>query len=295
MLSRFKGMGVAMVTPFDTRGDIDFASLQQLINYLIKHEADYLVLLGTTGEASTLSLAERYEVLDCAVETAAERIPIVAGFGGNNTQKIIRDLSGYHFKGIDGILSVNPSYNRPNQEGIYNHFRAIAESCPVPILIYNVPSRTSSNIKATTTIRIAQNLPNIVGIKEASGDMAQVMQIINHKDRSDFLVLSGDDLLTLPLMALGCDGVISVVGNALPRPFGKMVHAALEGDFETARHLHYAVSDIIHLLFADGNPAGIKAALHLLGLCENQLRLPLVSVQAALYEDLRKALEKLRF
>lgn len=285
-------MGVAMVTPFDEQGNIDFASLEQLIQYVIRHDTDYLVMLGTTGETSTLSLSERYEVLDFAVRIAAGNVPIVAGFGGNNTQQIIRDLNGYHFNGIDSVLSVNPSYSRPNQEGIFSHFQAIAAHCPVPMLIYNVPSRTGSNIKASTTIRIAQEIPNIVGIKEASGDMSQVMQIVKHKNRPDFLVLSGDDLLTLPMLALGCDGVISVIGNALPRQFGTMVHASLNGDFDTARQWHYAVSDIIHLLFADGNPAGIKAALHILGLCQNKLRLPLIPVQDLLYKNLKIAIEK---
>ena len=282
-----------MVTPFTAKGEVDFKSLEKLIQHLIRHDADYLVMLGTTGETSTLSLAERYEVLDAAVQIVGGRLPIVAGFGGNNTQKIIRDLNGYHFKGIDGILSVNPSYNRPNQEGIFHHFRAIAECCPLPMLIYNVPARTASNIKAATTIRIAQEIPKVVGIKEASGDLTQVMQIIKYKDRPDFLVLSGDDLITLPLLALGCDGVISVVGNALPQQFGAMVRAALDGDFDTARQQHYAVSDIIQLLFADGNPAGIKAVLNILELCENRLRLPLVPVQDFLYKDLQKALQKI--
>lgn len=293
MTNRFKGMGVAMVTPFDEKNNIDFQALERLLHYVSQHNADYVVMLGTTGESATLSIKERFEILDFTVQTLAGNLPIVAGFGGNDTRQVINNLTSYHFNGIDAVLSVNPSYNRPNQEGIFRHYQSLAENCPVPMLIYNVPSRTGSNIKANTTIRIAQEIPNIIGIKEASGDMAQVMHLIKHKDRNDFLVLSGDDLLTLPMLALGCDGVISVIGNVLPHEFGEMVHHALNGDLETARHGHYLLSDIIQLLFADGSPAGIKAALSIRAMCKNTLRLPLVPMQDLLFFELKKALEKL--
>jgi 4-hydroxy-tetrahydrodipicolinate synthase len=294
MTNQFRGMGVALVTPFDDAGNIDFAALERLLQHVISHDSDYVVLLGTTGESATLSMKERFDILDFAVQTIAGNVPIVAGFGGNDTRQLIRNIESYHFKGIDAILSVNPSYNRPNQEGIFKHYQAVAAHSPVPILIYNVPSRTASNIKASTAIRIAQEIPNIIGIKEASGDMAQVMHLVKHKNRPDFLVLSGDDLLTLPMLALGCDGVISVIGNALPHEFGEMVHTALNGDYETARNWHYLVSDIIQLLFADGSPAGIKAALSILGICKNTLRLPLVPMQDLLHKELKTALEKLK-
>lgn len=294
MTNQFKGMGVAMVTPFDEHNNIDFVALERLIQHVISHDTDYLVMLGTTGESATLSMKERYEILDFTVAAVAGNVPIVAGFGGNDTRQLIRNIEGYHFKGIDAILSVNPNYNRPNQAGIFEHYRTIAANSPVPILLYNVPSRTSSNMEVCTTIRIAQEIPNIIGIKEASGDMAQISNLIKYKDRPDFLVLSGDDLLTLPMLALGCDGVISVIGNALPHEFGKMVHSALNSDYETARYWHYVVLDIIQLLFADGNPTGIKAALNILGICQNRLRLPLLPMQDLLYNDLKIALEKMK-
>lgn len=292
MNSKFKGIGVAVVTPFDKQGVVDYDSLAGLINHNIENNIDYIVMLGTTGEASTLSLQERYSILDFAVAVTAGRVPIMAGFSGNNTLQVLQDIDGYHFTGIAGILSSNPSYSRPNQEGIFQHFRAIAEHCPVEMVIYNVPSRTGSNIKAATTLRICQEIPKVVGIKEASGDLNQCAEIIKNKSRKDFLVLSGDDLLALPLIALGGDGVISVVGNAFPYEFGQMIHLALENDFERARQLHYLLKSFIELLFVDSNPPGIKAALHALNLCQNTLRLPLVpvgqEVEKMIFNEIKK-------
>lgn len=295
MNSQFKGLGVALVTPFDEQGGVDYDSLAGLINYMIDNNSDYLVILGTTGEASTLSIDERYAVLDFAVSITAGRVPIVAGFGGNNTAQVISNIKGYHFRGIDAVLTVNPSYNRPNQEGIFQHFRAIAAHCPVPMVIYNVPSRTGSNIKAATTLRLCREVPQIIGIKEASGDLNQCTEIIKNKSRKDFLVLSGDDLLTLPLIALGGDGVISVVGNAFPNEFSRMVHLALESNFEQAREIHFLLKDFIDLLFIDSNPPGVKAALAAMGLCQNKLRLPLVSVSKDIGEKISNEINSIKY
>lgn len=283
---QFRGIGVAMVTPFLDNGDIDFASLERLIQHVIAGNADYLVMLGTTGEASTMSREERFSILDFTVQANSGRLPIIAGFSGNDTQAVVNDITAYHFNGIAGVLSVNPHYSRPNQEGIFQHYRRIAQYCPVPIMLYNVPSRTGSNIKAETTLRIAREIPNVMAIKEASGDMAQCAEIIRLKERKDFLVLSGDDFLSLPLIALGADGVVSVAGNAYPDKFANLTHTALNGDFEAARHLHHQLTEFIQLIFADGNPAGIKAALSIMNICRNTLRLPLVPVNNEVYQKI---------
>lgn len=284
----FTGTGVALVTPFKN-GKIDFEGLERLINHNIDGGVEFLVSLGTTGESVTLNEGEQHRVLDYTVEITKGRIPVVAGFGGNNTAALVESIQNYHFKGIDGILSASPAYNKPTQEGIYQHYMAIEKVAPRPIIIYNVPGRTASNITAATTLRLANASSKFVAIKEASGNLAQCMQIVNGKKPSSFSVLSGDDNLTLPMLACGMDGLISVVGNAYPREYSDMVRAGLAGDFETARKLHYLLMDLVDLLFVDGNPAGIKYTLECLGICTQELRLPLVPVT----ENTQKAIQKI--
>jgi 4-hydroxy-tetrahydrodipicolinate synthase len=288
---RLRGTGVALVTPFSANGSINFKGLEKLIEHNINGGVEYLVSLGTTGESVTLSAEEKLEVLNFTIEKAAGRVPIVAGFGGNNTDYIIKNEIGkFHFKGVDAILSVSPAYNKPTQEGIYQHYKAIAAASPVPVILYNVPGRTSSNMKAETTLRIAHEVPNVIGMKEASGDFNQCMQIVKNKPK-DFLVVSGDDNITLGLVAYGLDGVISVVGQAFPQIFSQMVRLALKGDFAAARTLHYQLNDITDMLFAEGNPGGVKYALQVLGICEAHLRLPLVDISDELKKKLHKAIE----
>lgn len=284
-MEKFRGLGVALVTPFLENGGVDMAGLQRLVEHNIKNGTDYLVVQGTTGESATLTTAEKKSVLDFIIEVNNGRKPIVLGVGGNNTAAIVEALENLDPTGIDGILSVSPYYNKPTQEGIFQHYKRLNEVTPLPIILYNVPGRTSSNVSAATTLRIAKELKNIVAVKEASGNLEQIMEIIMHKPKN-FLVLSGDDALTLPHIAVGGDGVISVVGNAFPRRFSKMVHAALDGDLATAKQYHYDLLEIIPMLFAEGNPAGIKRVLATLGICKENLRLPLVPVSKGLADKL---------
>jgi 4-hydroxy-tetrahydrodipicolinate synthase len=277
MPDRFKGTGVAIVTPFHDSGNIDFGSLEKIIEHLISNGVNYIVSLGTTGESAALSKDEKVAVLDFTIETVNKRIPLVAGIGGNNTQEVINTIKTTGFEGIDAILSVCPYYNRPQQKGIYSHFKAIAGISPVPVILYNVPSRTACNISAETTLKLATDFDNIIGIKEASGNMGQCMEIIKNRPQG-FLVISGDDALTLPLLSLGADGVISVVANAFPRQFSEMVNFGLKGKFNKARFLHYQLLEFTNALFLDGSPSGVKAALETLNLCKNTVRLPLVKV-----------------
>ena len=291
--SKLRGTGVALVTPFTKSGDVDYHGLEKLIEHNINGGVEYLVSLGTTGESVTLSSEEKLDVLNFTVEKAAKRVPVVAGFGGNNTNYLIKnEIEKFHFKGVDAVLSVSPSYNKPTPEGIYQHYKAVAAASPVPVLLYNVPGRTSSNMKAETTLRLANEVENIIGIKEASGDFGQCMQIVKNRPK-DFLVISGDDNITLGLMAYGFDGVISVVGQAFPNTFSEMVRHCLKGDFIGARKLHYELNDITDMLFAEGNPAGVKAALEILGICEKHVRLPLVDISAELRGRLKAAIENL--
>lgn len=292
--NQLKGLGVALATPFLPNNDIDFAGLKRLIDYVINNRVNYVVSLGTTGESVTLTEEEKHEILDFTVQTVNKRVPVVAGFGGNDTQKVLHQMDAYHFNGIDAILSVCPYYNRPNQEGIYQHFKTIAKHAPRPVIVYNVPGRTACNMEANTTVRLSKDCPNIVGIKEASGNLAQVAQIIKYKARKDFLVLAGDDFITLPGIACGMDGVISVVGNAFPEEFSTLVRAAMADDFKTARNMHYRLLTIMELLFADGSPGGVKYALHLLGICGYHLRLPLVPPNVQVREALQNELSVLR-
>lgn len=289
----FTGTGVALVTPFKN-GVVDYDGLERLINHNIDGGVEFLVSLGTTGESVTLSETEKHAVLDFTVKIAAGRVAIVAGFGGNNTAAVIKSIQNYHFKGIDGILSASPAYNKPTQEGIYQHFMAIAAVAPCPIILYNVPGRTASNMIAATTLRLANASDKFVAIKEASGNLAQCMEIVNGAKPANFSVLSGDDNLTLPMLACGMDGLISVIGNAYPQGYSDMVRAGLAGDFLKARNLHYSFMQLVDLLFVDGNPAGIKYVLHQLGICEEELRLPLVPATPTTKESIDSIITKLK-
>ena len=274
--SKFTGLGVAMITPFKTDFSVDFEALSNLTNFLIEGGVHFLVVLGTTGETATLTKDEKLAVYNTVKAAAAGRVPLVAGIGGNNTMEVLEHIKAFDFTGWDGILSVSPYYNKPNQEGIYLHYKAIAEAAPRPVIIYNVPGRTGSNMTAATQLRIA-NLPNIVATKEASGNFSQVMDIINNRP-SDLLVLSGDDALTYPFMALGMEGVISVIGNAYPKEFSSMVNHCLQGNWNEAKALHYKLLALMETIFDDGSPGGIKVILNKMGLCENVVRLPLANV-----------------
>lgn len=285
MKKKFTGTGVALVTPFHKYGTVDFGSLQQVVEHTITSGVDYLVVLGTTGESVTLSMDEKNAVVDYVIETCNKRVPIVKGIGGNNTQEIVETIKSGSFEGIDAILSVCPYYNKPQQKGLYSHFKTIASVSPVPVILYNVPGRTGSNLQAETTLQLAKDFKNIVAIKEASGNFEQITQIIKNKPK-DFQVISGDDALTLPLIALGAEGVISVVANAFPAQFSSMVNLCLKGDFVAARKIHYQLSDIIRILFEDGSPGGIKAALQILNIAQNNLRLPVVKVNKSVYLQL---------
>lgn len=293
MLRKFRGTGVALVTPFSDKGQVDYEGLKKVIDHAIKGKVEYLVTLGTTGESVTLTKEEKNKVLDFTIDAVKGRMPLVAGFGGNNTAEVVDAIGHFHFRGVDAILSVCPYYNKPTQEGIYRHFRAVADASPVPVILYNVPSRTSSNMQAQTTLRLAHDAKNIIGIKEASGDMQQVAAILRDKPQ-DFFVVSGDDAFTFPLVLLGCDGVISVIANAFPSEFSEMVRAALNHDVLRARKMHYKLLDIMSLLFREGNPAGVKCALELLGLCSANVRLPLMPATVALRKDLQAAIAALR-
>ena len=293
MLKQLRGTGTALVTPFTSNFQIDFDSLERIINYNIDGGVDFLVSLGTTGETATLSWEEKIHVLEFTTEKINGRVPMVAGFGGNNTDALVRAIKGFHFSGVDAILSASPYYNKPTQEGIYQHYKALSDVAPVPIIVYNVPGRTGSNIKAETTLRMARELHNIAAIKEASGDVVQCMEIVRDKP-DDFLVLSGDDALTLPLLSFGFDGVISVIANAFPKQFSDMTRFALQGDFKNASALHLKLLNMMQLLFADGNPGGVKYALHVMELCQNYLRLPLVPVNNKVADLIRKETEKIR-
>ena len=281
-----RGTGVALVTPFDKNKNIDFSSLAAVIDHCIQGGVNYLVSLGTTGETVTLNAREKQEILTFTQKHVAGRVPLVAGFGGNNTQLIVDNVNGFNLDGYQAILSSSPNYNKPTQEGIYQHYKYIATNSPLPIILYNVPSRTGQNIEAETTIRLANELENIIAIKEAANDIIQSMEIARNTPDS-FQLISGDDVHALPMMSYGCQGVISVVAQVIPKQFTKMVNAALNGDFQTASKEQFEFLDLIHLIFEENNPAGIKAALQHLQLCEENLRLPLVPVS----DDLRTRIQ----
>jgi len=289
-MDKIKGTGVALITPFNEDFSIDYDSLEKLINYQINGGIDFLVVMGTTGESVTLSNQEKKEVITFCKKINNCRLPIVLGIGGNNTFALIEEIKSIDFKGIDAILSVSPYYNKPTQDGIYLHYKMIAEVSPLPIILYNVPGRTSSNISAKTTLRLANYFKNIVAIKEASGDLFQIEKIINDRPNS-FLVLSGDDGLTSKIIEIGGDGVIAVIGQSHPKEFSKMVNTGLAGDFVKANQLHEELNPIYSPLYQDGNPAGIKATLNILGLCKNLLRPPLVPVSNMVYKKLKRFIE----
>lgn len=287
------GMGVALVTPFTANKDIDFKALERVIDHVVGNGADFLVVLGTTGETPALFANEKLAVKDFVRKKTDGRIPLVLGVGGNNTAEVVRELKEGDFTGYSAILSVVPPYNKPSQEGIFQHFKAIADASPLPVVLYNVPGRTGVNMTADTTLRLAREVPGIIGIKEASGDIHQIQRLLREKPES-FTVLSGDDGMTYPFMALGAQGVISVLGNAYPKEFSEMVHLCLEGNYIEAVDVHFKFRDIIRLLFSDGNPAGVKCVMHDMNLIENELRLPLVPVGAATAEEILNWVNKLK-
>ncbi len=283
----FTGTGVAIVTPFTTKGAIDFPALTKLVEHIIKGRVEYIVVLGTTGETATLSKEEKQQVIAHIIKTTKNRIPLVLGVGGNNTAELVEQLKKNDLSAFSAILSVSPYYNKPSQEGIYQHYKAIAKASPLPIILYNVPGRTASNIAWDTTIRLAKEFKNIIAIKEASGNMEQCMKIIKHRP-DNFLIISGDDSLTLPLIACGADGVISVVANAYPKDFSDMVRFALIHDFKSAQKLHYKMINITEQLFADGNPGGVKVVLDLKKITKPYVRLPLVEPNDSVKVKLKK-------
>ena len=287
-----KGMGVALITPFKEDESVDYEALGKLVDYQVQNGTDYLVVLGTTAETPTLTEEEKKNIINLVVTRVRGRIPIVLGVGGNCTRSVVEKLKTDNFEGIDAILSVVPYYNKPSQEGIYQHYKAIANATHLPIVLYNVPGRTGVNMSAETTLRLARDFENIVAVKEASGNMTQLEDVIKNKPR-DFDVLSGDDGITYPLITMGAVGVISVIGNALPAEFSRMVRMALNGDYEHARIIHHKFSDLFKLLFVDGNPAGVKAMLHAMGMIENQLRLPLVPTRLTTMEKISSILKEL--
>lgn len=289
----FIGTGVAIVTPFRKDDSVDFSSLANLIEHLITNNIDYLVVLGTTGETPTLSKDEKKAITCFVIEAVNNRIPVVLGIGGNNTQEVINKVKKTNFEGIDAVLSVTPYYNKPGQKGLYTHYQTIASFCPVPVIIYNVPGRTGCNISAETTLRLAHEFNRqFVGIKEASGNFSQIMKIIQDKPE-DFLVISGDDAITLPLISVGGSGVISVIANALPKQFSEMVRLALAMKYNEARIIHFKLLEIIENLFIEGNPAGIKALLNILGITQNHVRLPLTTVSRSVYNKLSELIKDL--
>lgn len=271
----FKGLGIALITPFNEDGSVDYQSLEHLVDYQIKNGADFLCILATTGEAPCLTREEKDKITEVVRTIDHGRVPILKYCGGNNTAAVIEEINTTDWKGIDGILSICPYYNKPSQEGLYQHFKAIAGASPLPVVMYNVPGRTGVNMKAETTVRLAADCPNIIGIKEACGSLEQIDEIIKNKPDT-FDVISGDDALTFPMIASGAVGVISVIGNALPKQFSKMIRLEFNGEYEPARKIHHMFTELYSLLFVDGNPAGCKALLNDMGMIKNVLRLPLV-------------------
>lgn len=279
------GTGVALVTPFNTDGSIDLEGLERLVNFQIDNGINYLVVLGTTGEGVTLTSEEKEQVKSTIVRVNAGRLPLILGLGGNNTAALVHEIKNTDLNDYSAILSVSPYYNKPTQEGIYQHFKAVAEACPVPIVVYNVPGRTGSNVHPETIIRLANDFKNIIAVKEAAGDIVQAMRIIQHKP-NDFLVISGDDMIALPMTLAGGAGVISVIGQGLPKDFSSMIQHGLDGNLAAANALHYKVMDSIDYIFEEGNPAGIKVMLKKLGICSNTVRIPLMPATYELQEKI---------
>lgn len=289
----FKGLGVALITPFTSDGNVDYKSLTRLVEYQIDNGADFLCILATTSEAPCLSAEEKEKVKQLVIEVNRGRLPLLMGCGGNNTKAIVEELKNRDWRGIDGVLSVCPYYNKPSQEGLYQHFKAIAEASPLPVVLYNVPGRTGVNLKAETTVRLANDCENIIAIKEASGSLEQVDEIIKNKP-ARFDVISGDDALTFSMVASGAAGSISVIGNALPKEVSRMIRLEFNGEYEAARIIHHRFTELYSLLFIDGNPAGVKALLHEMGFIENVLRLPLVPTRITTLQKMTEILKTLK-
>ena len=289
----FKGLGIALITAFCEDGSVDYDSLKRLVQYQLDNGADFFCILATTGETPTLTADEKSKIKNLVVDIVQARVPILMGCGGYNTLAVVEELKTGDFKGIDGILSVCPYYNKPSQEGLYQHFKAIAAATELPVVLYNVPGRTGVNMTAETTVRLARDCKNIVAIKEASGKLEQVDEIIKNKPR-DFDVISGDDALTFPMVSCGAVGVISVIGNALPKEFSKMIRLQMRGEYDPARKIHHRFIDLFSLLFVDGNPAGVKAMLHEMGFIQNKLRLPLVPMQIKNMQRMSEILKELK-
>ena len=290
---RLKGMGVALITPFKEDGSVDYDALLRLVEYQVQNGIDFLCVLGTTAETPTLTAEEKKKIKSLVIVRVNGRVPILLGVGSNCTQTVIDTIKNDDMTGVDALLIAVPYYNKPSQEGIYQHYKAIAQSTKLPIVLYNVPGRTGVNMTAATTLRLAHDFENIVAIKEASGDISQMDEIIKKKPEN-FDVISGDDGITFPLITLGAVGVISVIGNAFPREFSRMTRLALAGDYNSALTIHHQFTELFKLLFVDGNPAGVKAMLSMMGMIENRLRLPLVPTRITTYEEMRKVLEGLK-
>lgn len=289
----FKGLGIALITPFKSDGSVDYEALERLLVYQIDNGADFLCILATTGEAPCLTHEEKDEITEVIKRVVKGRIPILKYCGGNNTMAVIDEMNNTSWHGIDGILSICPYYNKPSQEGLYQHFKAIAKSSPLPLVLYNVPGRTGVNMKAETTVRLAKDFPNIVAVKEASGSLEQVDDIIKRKP-DNFDVISGDDALTFSMIASGAAGVISVIGNALPKEFSRMIRLEFNGEYSPARTIHHKFTELYKLLFVDGNPAGCKALLNDMGMIENVLRLPLVPTTIKTKQRMSEILKEIR-
>lgn len=289
----FRGLGIALITPFKADFSVDYEALGKLVDYQLTNGADFLCILATTGETPCLTAEEKANIKKLVIERVKGQIPIVIGCGGNNTAAIIEELKTADFSGIDGILSVCPYYNKPSQEGLYQHFKAIAEASPLPVILYNVPGRTGVNLQASTTVRIAKDCKNVVAIKEASGNLEQIDEILKNKPEG-FDVISGDDGLTYPMIACGAVGVISVIGNALPKEFSKMLRYEMKGEMEPALRIHHQFTELFKLLFVDGNPAGVKCILHEMGMIENVLRLPLVPTRVSTVQKISDCMKELK-
>jgi len=288
-MDKIKGTGVALITPFNKDLSVDYVGLENLLNHVIDGGVDFLVLMGTTGESSVLSKSEKNEVITFCKKINNSKLPVVLGVGGNNTLALLEEIKTTDFKGIDAVLSVSPAYNKPTQEGIYQHYKMISEVCPLPIILYNVPGRTASNITAETTLRLANDFNNIIAVKEASGDLDQIMKIIKNKP-SGFMVLSGVDDLTLPMIHMGAEGVISVIGQSHPKDYSDMVSFGMSGNNNIANQLHYKLYDFYGPLYAEGNPTGVKTCLELLGICKCFVRPPLVGASDIIKNELKSLL-----
>ena len=289
----FKGLGIALITPFRADGTVDEEALARLVTYQLDNGADFFCILATTGETPCLTAEEKLRIKNLVVQTVNHRVPILMGCGGNNTASVVSELKSGDFKGIDGVLSVCPYYNKPSQEGLYQHFKTMAAATKLPVVLYNVPGRTGVNLKVEMTVRLARDCHNIVAVKEASGSLEQVDEIIKNKP-SGFDVISGDDALTFPMVSCGAVGVISVIGNALPKEFSKMIRLEFRGEYEGARKIHHKFTDLFSLLFIDGNPAGVKAMLHEMGMIENVLRLPLVPTRISTLQRMSEIMKELK-